>query len=330
MGSFVRKAGGIGAAVLAGAALTAVPSAAQAAKGGVRHVKVPCSETALAQQISTANGLAVPTVLWLSPHCTYSYLNDDLGAAGDALPPISKDITLVGGPSTAIRRSTNATENFRILDVLNGGTLRVAGISILGGDPASAAVEEGGGIRNAGTLMLKFVTLSGNTAGSTGGGNVGGNGGGLSNLGNAVAFVTNTLISGNRAVENGNATGAGGGVVNRGTLTLTNSRLTLNTADDGGGALDTITPGTTQVIRSTIDRNLVPAATGTGGGGIFNSGTTSLNRSLVTLNNATGTAQGGGGIDNFTGGTVTLTQSLVTNNNPNNCVPLNTISGCVN
>ncbi|MFG2846133.1 hypothetical protein ACGF12_23625 [Kitasatospora sp. NPDC048296] len=62
------------------------------------------------------------------------------------------------------------------------------------------------------------------------------------------------------------------------------------------------------------------------GGGIFNSGKLTLDKSAVTHNSATS----GGGINNQTGSTVTLNDSRVIRNTPNNCTPLNSIAGCQN
>ncbi|HZE30160.1 MAG TPA: hypothetical protein VE198_01835, partial [Actinoallomurus sp.] len=241
-------------------------------------------------------------------------------STNDALPAIRANITLVGGRSTTIRRDPATTNTFRILEVAAGGTLRVEGIFVLNG----FLTGNGGGILNAGTLVLNHVTLSGNSAGTSTAN--GGDGGGLANTGQARIF--NTLISGNKAFgSSAGATGAGGGIFNTGTgdVRLFNSRLSINTAEDGGGGIDTGLNAESRIIQSTIDHNLVPAG-GTGGGGIFNVGKTSLDRSLVTLNRA----PSGGGVFNVPPGTVTVMRSIIRNNTPNNCVPLNTIAGCTN
>jgi hypothetical protein len=78
--------------------------------------------------------------------------------ATSALPQITGDIALLRGPSTTIRRDLAAPTTFRILDVAAGATLRVRGIAIQNGSETT-----GGGILNAGTVILDFVTLNGNT-----------------------------------------------------------------------------------------------------------------------------------------------------------------------
>src|SRR5262249_7792942 len=139
--------------------------------------RVPCDPGALISAIGTANGLPAAT-LRLAPHCIYDITTPAIAA--DALPIITGNITLVGGPSTSIRRAAMAPTGFRILEVAAGGTLHVAGIFILSGDTTGF----GGGIQNAGTLELDRTTLSGNNAG---------NGGALANLAGARAVVSRSV-----------------------------------------------------------------------------------------------------------------------------------------
>jgi hypothetical protein len=298
VGSFARKAGGIGTAVLAGAALTMAQAPAQAA--AQRTIFVPCSSPALATAITAAN--ATPATLRLAANCTYDITTP--AVAGDtALPPITGHITIIGGPSTTLRRDPSIAVA-RIIRVDAGGSLDLHGVLVLNGIAPSAG---GGGILNNGTLVLRSVTLSGNT---------GPNGGAISNGGSAHATISRTVISHN------STPGTGGGLINLGSLTLSGSRLSGNSAGVDGGGIATPGGGTTHIIRSTIDHNV---ATGTGGG-VFNAGTTALSHTLVRLNHAG--AGGGGGIRNVAPATVTLSVSIVRNNTPDNCSPVNTVAGC--
>jgi hypothetical protein len=294
MGSFGRAVGGIGAAVLAGTALTAAPLAAQAqsATGGVRVKKIECDKAQLSSAIAQAN--MDPATLRLAPRCTYSLTTP--------LPQITGRVTLLGGPSTTIRRDPG-TPNLNILDVGNSGTLRVQGIFILNGKLATGI---GAGIRNAGRLVLNYATLGSNLAN-------GNNGGGLHNTGSAL--IAHSLI-------NANAGQHGGGIYNDGTLTVLESRLTGNFSQNGSG-IYTVANRTTRIIQSTIDSNI----TGSLGAGLYNNGTTSLDRTLVTLN-FSDMNNGGGGIFNAAG-TVTLSHSLVRKNSPDNCSPANSVPGCL-
>jgi hypothetical protein len=298
MGSFTRAAGATGAVILAGGILTPA-SAAPAMAARARLVRVPCSAASLAAAITAANASA-GTVLRLTAGCTYSIVTP--AVATTALPQITGNVTLVGGPNTAIRRDPAALTTFRVLDVAAGGTLRVAGISILNGIVAGL----GGGIQNAGTLRLLHVTLAGNRAA---------NGGGLTNAAGATATVSRSLVNANATTSVG-----GGAIINFGTLTVFGSIMSANTAPINGGGLNTQPGGTSRLIQSTVAHN----ASGGLGGGISNLGTTSLDRTLVRANRGSS----GGGI--ATGNTnVTLRRSIVWGNIPDNCTPLNTIPGCV-
>jgi hypothetical protein len=301
MGSFIRLRGSMAAVALGGAAFTAaLPAApAQATVGGLQPIIVPCSANALDTAISTANGLS--SAVLLLGNCTFTISTPT--TATDGLPVITGNITLVGGGNAVIRRSATASTAFRILEVATGATLSMRGISVMNGSTAGL----GGGIENAGTLILKQVALSGNRAG---------NGGGLANAAGATANVSDSRFDSNTT------TGVGGGaIINFGGLTLATSILSGNTAPINGGGLNTQSAGTSQILHSTIVHNV----SGGLGGGMSNLGHTSLYGVMVQLNHGSS----GGGI--ATGNThVTLQFSFVRNNIPDNCSPLNTIPGCVN
>ncbi|MGH3380490.1 MAG: hypothetical protein ACRDP6_37725 [Actinoallomurus sp.] len=266
------------AVVLAGPVLARlVPSVAQAESiTAVRQiVRVPCSAAALSTALSAAN--VVPAALRLAAGCSYQIT---------ATLTVSGTVSLFGGPSTAIRPAAGFTG--RLLDVSTTGRLRVQGISILDGN--GNLDDEGVGIRNAGSLVLNFVTVSGNTANN-------GDGAGVANLEGARALIAHSFIGANNATgSEALGSGVGGGVLNRGSLTLFKSRLSANTAGENGGGLATDVTGTSRVVQSTIDHNFAAIT----GGGILNSGFTSLDRTLVVRNRA---GTGGGGIQNS--GTIT-------------------------
>jgi hypothetical protein len=137
MSSFGRTAGGMGVAILAGSLIAAAP--AQAARR--RLIVVPCAADSLAAAIDAAN--ATPSVLRLAPSCAYRLATP--------LPQITGAVTLLGGPSTSIRRDP-AVPELRLLDVAPGGRLRVQGITLQGG---ATTTGPGGAIRNAGALVLE-------------------------------------------------------------------------------------------------------------------------------------------------------------------------------
>ncbi|MDN3358350.1 hypothetical protein [Actinomadura sp. DC4] len=293
MGSFSKATGGAGAVIITAAMATPAMAA------GPRIVRVACSAPALAAAITAAN-VTAGTVLRLASRCTYSITTPATAATG--LPAVTGNITLVGGPKTTVRRDPGAAALFRVFDVAATGTLRIAGISILGGRTAGL----GGAIQNAGHLVIRQATLAGNAAS---------NGGAVANSANATATISRSLFSSNTTTSVG-----GGAFINFSTLTVIGSVLSANTAPINGGAVNTQPGGMTRLIQTTVAHN----TSGGLGGGISNLGTLALDRTLVHLNRGSS----GGGI--ATGNTnVTLRRSVVRNNIPDNCNPLNTVPGCV-
>jgi hypothetical protein len=298
MKSFISLSGSLAVVALAGTALTAAAPAMPALAAGTAPIRVPCRADALAAAITAANGTG-SAVLSLPANCTYNVATP--ATAADGLPIITGSVTLAGGQGTEIRRVGAAA--FRLLEVAAGGTLTLNSVSVTRGRTAAL----GGGILNAGTLIIDQGTLSGNT---------GSNGGAVSNSAGATARISDTLISGNTTTSVG-----GGGIINFGTLSLAGSILSGNTAPVNGGGLNTQPGGVSRLAQDTVIKN----TSGGLGGGLSNLGTTSLTGTTVRLNKGTG----GGGI--ATGNAnVTLRGSTVEDNAPDNCNPAGTIPGCDN
>lgn len=170
--------------------------------------------------------------------------------------------------------------------------------STVSGNTAAA----GGGIYNtssrSSTVTLTNSTVSGNTAHNSGGG--------VENLG--------TLTLAGSTVSDNRADGKGGGIMNDyffGTLAMSHSTVSGNTAADGGGIYNGIGSILT-LTNSTVTNNAT--GHGGGGGGTYNDGTLTLTDSTVSSN----TASFGGGIFNNYASPLTLTNSTVTNNTANN------------
>ncbi|MBE9118759.1 CHAT domain-containing protein, partial [Lusitaniella coriacea LEGE 07157] len=111
-------------------------------------------------------------------------------------------------------------------------------------------------------------------------------GGAILNLGTLA--VTNSTISGNTAIN------SGGGIFNGRTATISNSTISDNTAVDSGGGI--FNRGTATISNSTISGN-----TASSGGGIFNNGF-AVNAAVMMVNNSTisgNTASSGGGVFNY-------------------------------
>ena len=99
-----------------------------------------------------------------------------------ALPDLVTNINIVGpGPARlkVARNASHKTPQFRIFTIATGSSDTISGLTITGGSDSA-----GGGIENAGALVLKNDIISGNSA--TGTTKVPGTGGGVFNLGTLV------------------------------------------------------------------------------------------------------------------------------------------------
>jgi hypothetical protein len=195
---------------------------------------------------------------------------------------------------------------------IDGGTAGVTvARSAAGGTPAFRLFDVAG----SGDLTLQHLTLRGGV-GVSGGlvahGSLPGYGGGISANGGSVT-VSNSTLSGNSATFGGGISASGGSV------TVNNSTLSGNSAADGGGI--SANGGSVTVSNSTLSGNIavsVPPgvfgdfAFGGSGGGIY------ANGGSVTVSNCTlagNSAADGGGIYTFAGpSTVTLRNTLVARN----------------
>jgi len=135
------------------------------------------------------------------------------------------------------------------------------------------------------------------------GGDIAGNGGGI------YVYSGDTLNLISSSIDNNKGNLDGGGIINEGTLTLTDCTVMFNTATSrGGGIMNAY--GTLTITNSTVSDNT--SITGDGGG-IFNfDGTVTLNNSTITNNHAVNFM--GGGIYNRINSTLTLTDCTVSDN----------------
>jgi hypothetical protein len=116
----------------------------------------------------------------LAANCVYTFAAPP--KLNDAFPPITGDMSIVGGPNTVIRRDPAAASSFRLFSV-NAGAIPT--LTLEHGNSTGL----GGAVSNLGTTMVRdsSVTL-----------NVGGAGGGLS-TGNANVAIDNSDVSNNKA-----------------------------------------------------------------------------------------------------------------------------------
>ena len=124
-------------------------------------------------------------------------------------------------------------------------------------------------------------------------------GGGINN--NGTLTVTTSSITGNSAA------GSGGGIYNAGTLTVTDSLIGGNTASTDGGGIDndSFQKSALDISNSTIDGNTADG----NGGGIENATPLTAVNTTITRNQADAMGMGGG-LDNA-GGTAKLDNTIV-------------------
>jgi hypothetical protein len=224
---------------------------------------------------------------------------------------IATDIVIVGGGTAP---TLTGRERTRVVTVQRGARVTLRGVLIKSGRARSVggaiqnmgrlelvdsrvsrnyAPDGGGAIENEGTVTLTRSTLARNGSGSSAGG--------IYNIGTAILIESTVEL---------NAADGAGGILNRrsGRLTLTDSRVSGNYANEDGGGISNY--GSVTLTRSTLSGN---TASQYGGGGIWNMDShavVTLAESTITGNTA---GEQGGGIWMW-GGAVTLVDSTITNN----------------
>jgi hypothetical protein len=117
----------------------------------------------------------------------------------------------------------------------NRATTTTAGSGACGGDPFNDG--SGGGIENHGTLFVSASTLNDNRAGppDSSGLHPSSCGGGIDNETGAKLTITNSTVTHNSAMAASYGAGQGGGIANRGDLTVLSSTISLNGGGGFGG-----------------------------------------------------------------------------------------------
>ena len=160
--------------------------------------------------------------------------------------------------------------------------------------------QDGGGIQNFGTLIIDSSVIEGNEAKRDSGGI------GISTAGVAIT-ISNSSILNNSAIE-------GGGIYNRnGVVLLSNSVISGNVASqNGGGIFNNRGSAVMTVTTSTIVGNLANKA----GGGIHNNDGARMvvMNSSILSNRADGSADSGGAIFNETESSLAMQNSTVSGN----------------
>jgi hypothetical protein len=208
----------------------------------------------------------------------------------NALPSITSLLTLQGaGADVTVIERAAGTPAFRLMHVAATGTLMLEGLTLRGGFASSGSRLEPGGalFNNGGTVVLTRTMLTGNTAGG---------GGGLANREGTV-LLTRALVIRNEALSRT----SGGGLLNTGSLTLSETTLANNRAETGGG----LAAGGTEFVTNTTVADNEAAV----GAGIFQSdGTLTVVTTTFVRNHAA--VEGGG----LSARMVTLLNSTLTDN----------------
>ncbi len=159
------------------------------------------------------------------------------------------------------------------------GDLDIREALTIDGAGANAAIVDGGGAAGLQDRIFHnhgsvSTTISGLTI--TGGS---GSGGIYNDFG--TLSVSDSAISGNTA-------SFGGGIYNRGTLTVDRSTINDNTASENGGGIYSATDGAFTRFKTTITNSTISgnSATVTGGGVYNNNGLTEISYSTITNNTA--------------------------------------------
>ncbi|HVO88982.1 MAG TPA: choice-of-anchor Q domain-containing protein [Casimicrobiaceae bacterium] len=309
------------------------------------------NDCSLRGAIVKANGLAdattinLPAGTYLLSQLTPCFLRGpSMGAffSSQALCPTGS-LTIVGdGAGRTIVDANQPSGNIGafapVMFVATTANVTLRGLTLRRGNLSSGSYYgTGGGINNAGTLVIEDSEITDNQTISLGGGvcnmgtltllrvrvarNTAYDGGGIFNAERfeacqttsctgSVATIAQSTIGDNVAITNG------GGISNfTGTVSIDSSTLSHNTATRGG-AIDNSASTTMTLTNVTVTGNRADT-----GGGILNEGATGtlkLNNVTITGNTAkwqSNPTRGiGGGLINEDGGIVTLQNSIIAGN----------------
>ncbi len=187
-----------------------------------------------------------------------------------ALPNLLSNIEIVGpGADQLTVTRPDTAEHFRIFTVTGDTTeVTISGMTISNGNTLGLDDDRGGGI---------------------------------SNVDNGTLTITDSIISGNKAEDDG-------AIRNLGTLEVSNSTLSGNTSNGTAGGIYNDNGATATVSDSTFSENSAPD-----GGGIFNSGgTLEVNNSTFSGNRST--VGYGGAFANGSFSTATVSDSTFSEN----------------
>lgn len=215
------------------------------------------------------------------------------------------EIAITGGGDLLISgegtfRTISAGGSSRIFDISSPDTVTLDFLQLINGNGGGAMSSGAGGAilhRNGGVLNVENSTFSSNQAPSGVGGAIFSNAGSL-NISNST-FSNNTASSNGGAINvsggsvdianstfsNNNSNGDGGAIWTQVVSTITNSTLSGNKAAVNGGGIANL-GGNLTVTNATIVANTADSDSNNSGngGGVYNTGTATINNSIIARN----------------------------------------------
>ena len=296
-------------------------------------------EAITAANTDTTSGAAAGECAAGSGADEITFAGDYTITLGSQLPAITSNITITGNgaSNTIVQASVSpSSATYRVFEVGGAGNLTLDGLTIQYGwcytNACATIADAGGGILNAGTLVVANSFFDRNISGSSGVGgaihNASGNvtvtdsffsdnqaagGGNISNDGGILSISNSTFI---RDTVSLSSAGSGGGIsnYNSGTLTVQNSTFKnlLAMSYEGGAIFNG--SGTATITNSTFDGNHTNAGYG---GAVYNGGSNTMNivNSTFANNSTNGSTYpaGGGGIYGNPTGTTNLYNTIIAN-----------------
>lgn len=252
---------------------------------GAAETAVDCGSGASLQ--AAINTAAAGTILDISGTCKGTFtIGKSLvlrGVAGAVLDGqrAGTTLTITKGKVRVTRMTITGGGYGDHVGILNAGTLMAVRVTVTGNVPGD---DGNGGIQNSGTLVLQRSTVAANTGDDTAG---------VANFGTATVdrttigpnggvgiTTTGSLTLTDSTVMRNHATYVGG-IENSGTMSVLNSTIANNDAFNGSGAgIVNDRGGTLTVTRSTISGNTADEI----GGGIYNDGTATVTATILAGN----------------------------------------------
>ncbi len=252
-------------------------------------------QISLRAAVQEANALAGDDVIELGVGTyvlTLSGVQEDFAVSGDL--DIRDNLTIRGkgvGQTIIDASGLPAAQRDRIFQILAGSSLTLQGVTLQGGNVLGS--EDGGAIKNSGTLTILDSEIKNNTSQD--------DAGAINNSGTLT--INRTTISNNTAVA------TGGAIRNTATMTILNSTINGNTSANNGGAIMNIAGAT---VTATLEGVTISGNTSTSGagGGIRNDGTLRLINDTIAFNKS---LNAGAGVSRNLG-TVTVGNTIISNN----------------